>query len=441
MLSKDDNELITRVGPGTPMGELIRQYWIPALISEELPERDGAPYRVRLLGEDLVAFRNSNGEVGLIGANCPHRGASLFFGRNEEAGLRCVYHGWKFDVTGQCVDMPSEPTESNFRAKVRATAYPCVERGGIVWAYMGSAAEPPPMPGFILNSLPAVHLRHGRRYQETNYLQSLEGGIDSAHASFLHARLEPRPGGGLLDAARAQSGAVALQVQRLDNGLLVGARRELPDGNDYWRTNLFMMPFYTQSPGDARGHVNAWVPMDDERTLRVSVSWDPVNEITDEALAEQSRRTGNRQGLPGGFIAEKDLLPPTSEPGGRWRAKANRTNDYLIDRELYKTERFFGVDGGNIGTQDLAVQESMGAIMDRTREHLGTTDLGVIATRRMLIESARALHDEGTIPPGVMEPESYAIHAVGFTLPRGGDWSAVAKEHMVSRPGTARLNA
>src|SRR5688572_27089576 len=152
MLSKEENELITRVGPGTPMGELMRQYWIPALISEELPERDGAPYRVRLLGEDLVAFRDSEGKVGLIGANCPHRGAGLFFGRNEEAGLRCVYHGWKFDVTGACMDMPSEPAESNFKHKVRATAYPCVEQGGIVWAYMGAAEALPAIPSFISNS-------------------------------------------------------------------------------------------------------------------------------------------------------------------------------------------------------------------------------------------------------------------------------------------------
>src|SRR5579862_1471405 len=146
MLSKEDNELLTRVGPGTPMGDLMRQYWMPALISTEVPERDSAPYRVRLLGEDLIAFRDTEGQVGLLGTHCPHRGASLFFGRNEECGLRCVYHGWKFDVTGQCVDMPNEPAESNFKSKIRAIAYPCRERGGMVWAYMGSLAEPPALP-------------------------------------------------------------------------------------------------------------------------------------------------------------------------------------------------------------------------------------------------------------------------------------------------------
>ncbi|HEU0166216.1 MAG TPA: Rieske 2Fe-2S domain-containing protein, partial [Chloroflexota bacterium] len=149
MLSKEDNELITRVGRGTPMGEALRRYWIPAILSEELPGPDSDPLRVRLLGEDLVAFRDSNGQVGLIQNNCPHRGASLFFGRNEEAGLRCVYHGWKFDTTGQCVDMPNEPAESNFKNKVKATAYPCREIGGVVWTYMGPAHKQPPVPNYV----------------------------------------------------------------------------------------------------------------------------------------------------------------------------------------------------------------------------------------------------------------------------------------------------
>src|SRR6266581_3916044 len=148
MLTAEENELLTRVGPGTPMGDLMRQYWLPVLLSEELPERDGRPQRVRLLCENLIAFRDSGGEIGLLANNCPHRGASLFFGRNEEAGLRCVYHGWKFDVSGRCVDMPNEPPESNFKDKVRAVAYPCRERNGIVWTYMGARSEPPALPEY-----------------------------------------------------------------------------------------------------------------------------------------------------------------------------------------------------------------------------------------------------------------------------------------------------
>src|SRR5918911_564382 len=154
MLSKEDNELVTRVGPGTPMGKLMREYWLPAMLSSELPRPDSDPLRVLLLGEQLIAFRDTNGQVGLIQNHCPHRGASLFFARNEEAGLRCVYHGWKFDVEGNCVDMPNEPAESDFKTKVKAVAYPCRERGGIVWTYMGPRSDPPPLPGLEPNMLP-----------------------------------------------------------------------------------------------------------------------------------------------------------------------------------------------------------------------------------------------------------------------------------------------
>src|SRR6059036_620518 len=153
MLSREDNELLCRVGPGTPVGAMLRQYWVPALMSSELPERDGAPVRVRLMGENLIAFRVTSGQIGVIQNACPHRGASLFFGRNEEEGLRCVYHGWKYDVTGQCIDMPSEPAESNFKTKIRATAYPTQERGGLVWMYMGPRAAPPPLPDLLANML------------------------------------------------------------------------------------------------------------------------------------------------------------------------------------------------------------------------------------------------------------------------------------------------
>src|SRR5206468_4252710 len=154
MLSKEDNELLTRTGPGTAMGALFRRFWLPALVPSELPEADCPPMRFRILGENLIAFRDTTGKPGFLVENCPHRGASLFFGRNEEAGLRCVYHGWKFDVTGQCVDMPSEPAESNFKTKIKATAYPCVERNGVIWTYMGSRATPPPLPDLEPNMQP-----------------------------------------------------------------------------------------------------------------------------------------------------------------------------------------------------------------------------------------------------------------------------------------------
>src|SRR6516162_8078788 len=178
MLSREDNELLCRVGRGTPMGELMRQYWMPAALSSELPERDGVPLRVRLLGEDLIAFRTTSGAVGLVRNSCPHRGASLFYGRNEETGLRCVYHGWKFDVAGRCVDMPNEPPESNFKDKVHAPAYPCREQNGIIWTYMGPRDNPPSLPELELATVPESYRWIRPSVRECNWLQALEGDID-----------------------------------------------------------------------------------------------------------------------------------------------------------------------------------------------------------------------------------------------------------------------
>src|SRR5213594_1072977 len=192
MLSRDDNELLCRIGPGTPMGNLMRQYWVPAALSSELPEPDGAPLRVRLLGEDLIAFRVSSGAVGLIQNSCPHRGASLFYGRNEAEGLRCVYHGWKFDVTGRCVDMPNEPEESNFKQKVRARAYPCRDVNGVLWTYMGPRETAPALPAFEINTLPPEHVYPPlMMLEECNRVQALEGDIDSSHIDYVHAKLRP----------------------------------------------------------------------------------------------------------------------------------------------------------------------------------------------------------------------------------------------------------
>ena len=186
MLKAEQNELLTRTGPGSVMGDLIRRYWIPALLTEELPEPDCAPVRVKLLSERLIAFRDSGGKLGLIDEFCAHRGVSLWFGRNEECGLRCAYHGWKYDVSGHCVDIPSEPEESGFRRKIKLQSYPLAERGGVLWAYMGPPESQPALPEYEFATVPREQTFISKRLQECNYLQAMEGGIDSSHVSFLH---------------------------------------------------------------------------------------------------------------------------------------------------------------------------------------------------------------------------------------------------------------
>jgi len=192
MLVHEDNELLTRTAAGTPMGDMMRRFWIPFMLASELPDRDGAPARVRLLGEDLVAFRDSEGRVGLLDAHCPHRRAGLFFGRNEECGLRCSYHGWKFDISGTCVEVPSEPPGSDFYKRVRIKSYPVSERGGVLWAYMGPAGTSSEIPAFEWLDLPEGQRYSSRWVQDSNYFQALEGDIDSAHVSFLHRRFDAK---------------------------------------------------------------------------------------------------------------------------------------------------------------------------------------------------------------------------------------------------------
>src|SRR5437762_527055 len=223
MLPSSDNQLLTQVSAGTPGGEVLREYWIPFLLSEELSAPDCPPLRIRLLGEDLIAFRTTSGAVGLIGNACPHRGASLFFGRNEEEGLRCVYHGWKFDCTGQCVDMPSEPAESNFKSKIKATAYPTYERSGLIWVYMGPPERQPEFPEYEWNMVPESNVHFSRRLQENNYLQGVEGGIDSSHVPFLHGQAPQ-----ISPAANnysARDKMPRLTVSRTDYGFVYGAER------------------------------------------------------------------------------------------------------------------------------------------------------------------------------------------------------------------------
>ena len=431
MLSREDNELLCRVGTDTPVGALLRQYWIPALLSSELPERDGAPVRVRLLGENLIAFRTTSGKIGLIQNHCPHRGASLFFGRNEEEGLRCVYHGWKYDCEGACVDMPSEPAESNFKSKVRATAYPCVERNDVIWTYMGPRRTPPPLPDIEPNMLPRSEYAVQKVLRECNWFQALEGDIDTSHLGFLHlgavkpAQTTP----GTFDYYNVADRAPKYEVVDTEFGTSYGAYRPAEADSYYWRIAHYLFPFFTMIPTGILGMqilVRAWVPVDDNHVMFWSIAA-PRSRVGNGATGGASglnaggRPVASAGARPGGF----EFQPDGSDWLGKFRLAQHKDNDYLIDREAQRTTSFTGIAG--IHQQDQAVTESMGPIYDRSQEHLGTSDAMVIRTRRRVLNAARALRDSAATPPGVDNPEVYRHRSGGVVLPRDADWLEATK--------------
>jgi phthalate 4,5-dioxygenase oxygenase subunit len=427
MLSAAENEILCRVGPGTSMGDFMRQYWLPALKSEELPDPDGRPMRLRLLGEDLVAFRDTTGAVGIMRHNCPHRGASLFFGRNEESGLRCVYHGWKFDVSGRCVDMPNEPAESNFKDKVRAIAYPARERGGVIWVYMGPRETPPSLPDFEANMAPPERCKTTitKVMRECNYMQALEGDIDTVHSEFLHfgAIRQSETVGGSGFFYRRSTVPLKFVVADAEYGATYAAYRPAGEGHTYWRIANFLFPCFTQTPSHVLGwamFVRGWVPIDDEHTMYWSIS----AERTDGKVA--ARGSGNT-GLPRKMAARAgEYLPPTTDWLGTWRLVPNAGNDYLFDLEEQKTISYSGLPG--VFVEDQAVTESMGPIYDRSIEHLGTTDAMIIRARQRLIAAAKAFREEGIVPPGVDNPEIFGQRTGWVILPNGVDWQEGSRE-------------
>src|SRR5438034_9285668 len=350
MLSAEDNELLTRTGAGTPMGDLFRRFWQPVLLSHELPERDGPPIRVKAFGEDLIAFRDSDGRVGLLDPVCPHRGANLFFGRNEACGIRCAYHGWKFAVDGRCVDMPTMPPESRFRDKVRAGAYPTREWGDFIWAYLGPAGHEPPLPELELALVPPSHRFVSKKLQQCNWAQACEGAIDTAHFSFLHMPVWSRQDA--IDAAVSRS---SVDVERTrwmrddprpefevvphDVGFVAGAARKA-DGDDlYWRIAQYMLPNHALTPNAFPGeniHGQAWVPITDRLCWVFCYTWNP-----DRPLTEQERAQ---------FRAGRSVHAQVDE---EWKPLRNRDNDYLIDRADQKLRTFTGIPG--VSEQDAMI--------------------------------------------------------------------------------------
>lgn len=421
MTKREQNELLTQTGPGTPMGDLFRRYWIPALMSSELPEPDCPPVRVKLLSERMIAFRDSAGKLGLADEFCAHRGVSLWFGRVEENGIRCPYHGWKYDTTGQCVEVPSEPVESGYCKKIKLKSYPLVERGGILWTYMGPPELQPELPEFEFATVAPERRYVSKRRQECNYLQAMEGGIDSSHVSFLHSgALEHDP---LFKGARGnkynlQDFQVKFEVVESDGGLLIGARRNAENGHYYWRITQWVMPCFTAIPprGDHPIHGHFWIPIDDETCWSWSYDYHPTRDLTQTEV----------QAMEDGYGIHVKLIPGTFIP------VQNKDNDYLMDRAAQKAKvSYSGISG--IAIQDSSLQESMGPIADRTRENLVSTDNGIIMARHRLRKAVQAMQN-GVAPPGV-EVATHRVRSASIVLPPDVAFKDAAKDALIAREG------
>ena len=394
MLPKEQNELLTRTAAGTPMGELMRRYWIPALLAEEIPQADCPPVRVRILSEKLVAYRDSKGRVGLLGEHCLHRGTSLFFGRNEECGIRCIYHGWKYDIEGNVLDTPAEPAGSDFKSKLKHVAYPTVEAAGIVFAYLGPRDQMPLFPNYEWAQIPKEQTYVTKALMDCNYLQGLEGECDSSHLSFLHREFSASGRRQLF----ALDTAPLYETEETDFGVRLIATRNAGPDTQYVRVSSFVMPVSCWVPARNR-EAHIYVPADDEHAWRYDL----------------------------GFLHDRK---PTAEDWNRktqigpdYRKYRNLQNNYLQDRQLQATTNYTGIE--NFLNHDGCATETMGPIYDRSREHLGVSDKAVIAVRKYLINAVQEFQNGKEPPHIVRDPGSNRfphIDTFAQTIPADINW-------------------
>ena len=410
MLSEADNVLLTRTGPGTAMGGVFRYFWQPVALGAELPEPEGAPLRLRVLGQDLRAFRSTDGTVGVVSPRCPHRGADLFFGRNEDGGITCAYHGWKFATDGRCLAIPTmEQGAARDKAErnVRLPAYPVREAGGFVWAWLGPPEHMPALPQLEFLTLPASHVFVSKKLQQCNWAQACEGGLDTAHFSFLHMPVSDAKDVTDRLMAKVSSDTDTVRWMRADGtprftilehpvGLVLGAARRADGDSLYWRVSQFLMPNHGLAPNAFPGenyHGQCWVPIDDVSCWIYNYTWNPERPLTE---AERQRY---REGAGIHAEVDADYIP-----------LRRRENDYRLDRRKQKHENFTGIDG--VSEQDAAIQDSQGLIADRTLEHLGPTDMGVIRFRRMILAAARDMA-AGNPPAAAHDAALYCVRSGG----------------------------
>jgi phthalate 4,5-dioxygenase len=411
VLTREQNELLTHTGPGTPMGQVLRRYWVPVLLADELPEPDGRPVRVPLLGERLVAFRDTAGQVGLLEEGCPHRCASLALSRNEEGGLRCIYHGWKFGADGRCLDMPTEPADSTFPERVRAVAYPTREAAGIVWAYLGPPEHQPPFPDYEWFGLPADRCRVWKLLHECNYLQALERDVNLGHVRISHRRLAERDvqaGVRLADFDR-QDTMPDVDVEPTRYGFRYAAIYRPGEPTNEVRIASFVAPcFLFMGPIQTHRVVMLFVPRNDHSNWHFLVRYDPAASIDGED-----------------YPASRGLRNLDSA----YRKLQNVDNDFLQDRQAMRTRTFNGIEG--IIIEDHALAEIQGAIVDRTRETLTPADAPIVALRERLLGCLDQMaRDDGAALPGLDPSLPYnQIGGATFKKPIGVPWREACPLH------------
>ena len=415
MITQQENELLTRTNRGTPAGELLRRYWQPVALSEELPQ-GAAPVSVKILGEELVLFRDDEGRLGLLALHCSHRGTDLSYGRIENGGLRCLYHGWLYDIQGRCLEQPGEPRGGDHRDAIKHLAYPCTERGGVIFSYMGPG-EPPLLPAYEFLNAPLDHLYVSKIFHECNYLQSNEGNIDPVHLSFLHRFLENRNElyRGVRGAEEshynlvARNIAPAMDLELTDFGVRIYTVRPLGQNESYLRTTYFVMPNLSAFPGQTGGEgysVNWHVPIDDTLHWKYSFVFSSRQPFKQETI-KRSR----------------------SELGENYRLVRNQANRFLQDRESMKTKTYTGM-GVGFQAHDAFATSSQGAIQDRTSEHLVSSDKAIVAARKLMEKGIRDI-EEGRDPPHVIRSaeENRFPHMliISDMIPAGSDYKEYAR--------------